>query len=108
MSERIHPGSPAQEFYDLAKLYVKHFGEQSRYGGRVTVRQAKLGRLAIYSNPDNGWLQVEHLPPCAAQYEVVWSNAEGFNTLDWYQHLEALRKVLILERLAAIDAPLDK
>ena len=105
MSERIYPGSPAQEFYDLAKLYVKHFGEQDV---RLTVRRARLGRLMIYTRPPSGDLLVEYLPPCAAQYKTVWSNSTGFAVEDWYQHLEALRKVLILERLAAIDAPPDK
>jgi len=104
MSERIHPGSPAQEFYDLAKLYIKHFGTKAEGHDQWS---AELGRLRLYSARGN-WLQVEYLSPCAAQYKIVWSNPTGFAVEDWYQHLEALRKVLILERLAAIDAPLDK
>jgi len=106
MSERIYSGSPAQEFYDLAKLYVKLFGTMT---ATVDVWRADLGRLRIYTAPDRNWLLVKYLQPCEtglyapiSGYELVWSNSTGFQVEDWYQHLEAFRKALILERLADI------
>lgn len=99
MGERIYPGSPAQEFYDLCKLYLKHYGEP----GTDSTRVARIGRLMLSELPcGGGWLSVEYLRPCATNYELVWRNDTGFNTEDWYQHLEVLRRKLILERLSDV------
>lgn len=96
MSRRVYEGSPAQEFYDLSVLYTKNYGT-CRNDGLWT---ARLGRLSF--ERVGASLTVQYLRPCAAHFEIVWSNASGFNTDDWYQHLEELRKVLILDRIADV------
>ncbi len=89
--------SPAQEFYDLAKLYAKRFGEP---GTDDYWMIAHLGRLRIFGKGNE--LTVEYLRPCATHYETVWSNQTGFCVDDWHQHLEVLRRELILDRLADV------
>jgi len=92
------PNSPSQEFYDLSILYVEKFGVQ-RNDGLWTARLERLSFERVGSS-----LLVQYLRPCAAQFEIVWSNASGFNSDngDWYQHLDKLRRVLILDRIADV------
>ena len=61
---------------------------------------ARLGRLRFCCQNNN--LLVEYLRPCATHYETVWSNETGFACDDWHQHLETLRRLLILDRLADV------
>ena len=96
MSSWVQESSPAQEFYDLSVLYTKKFGTRSDHG----LWTAKLGRLTF--DRIGASLLVQYLRPCATHFEIVWSNTTGFNAGDWHQHLEALRKVLILDRIADV------
>ena len=93
-----YAGSPAQEFYDLARLYLEKFGEP---GTDDYWKAAQLGRLRIWTASGSG-LTVQYLRPCATNYEEVWSNANGFCVKDWHDHLETLRRALILDRLADV------
>lgn len=91
--------SPRDEFVRLGELYIKHYGSEYSSFGSGSDRVARLGRLRCLMVL--GELEVSYLRPCAAHYELVFSNGE-FRCEDWYQHLEALRNKLILERLADV------
>lgn len=89
--------SPAQEFYDLAHLYLKRFGTEA---WALDTRIAFLDRLRILCRGNT--LLVEYIQPCSAYYETVWSPTSGFAVDNWQTHLDALRRALILERLADV------
>lgn len=94
---RREKGSPADEFRRLVSIYLDVHGVKSQDG---KTEQALMGRFSFLRI--DGVIDVAYLRPCAAHYEMVWTDHGGFRCEDWYVLYETLQQQLLLERLADV------
>ena len=93
---RSEPGSPDAEFETLSNIYVDHHCSLKAGGEEI----AHLGLLIFVRNGTK--IHVYHRSIPGIYGNTVWNSYDGFygERVNWWPHLEALRKITILERMA--------
>lgn len=89
-----------QEFQSLCLRFLELYGEPGPDDYWI---MASLGRMTITKTGRR--LVVEHvvdLENGEAAIERIWSPETGFVCETWYEYLEKLRTLLILDRLADV------